>query len=491
MTPAIALAAIFFAPLIQAALVMLLPRPPGLRDVLHIGGSLVTAGFAFYLLNAVAHGASARVVFGQPLPNVDLAFTAEPLGALVAAVIAGLSVLHAAHTTGYVRATGEKAASGLMAFNALSALAAMAVAYSANLFTMFVAYQALVLVASPLAARRDVEDAGRSVRTFLATLLAPSMGLFLPAMVWTYTIAGTAEFQAGGILAGRGLDEGVANVLLVLFVVGLAMSAMPPFYQWLSGTSGASYPSLVSIQSLAVLPAGGLAVLKIAAFVFGSELNVAKLAAHALVALAGVGMCVAALIALSKQDLRERLAYSCMAQALAAVMGALLALSAGLFAAALQIVAMSCAATTLMMAAGTTAAVTGRRNAADYPGLGRVMPWTFAGFAVASASMIGMPPFAGAWAKVWLIIAAATPGAGLIWAAVLIGVAAVLTFAHLGPLAAAALAARAPTDAFKRPDGASILLATPVIIGAAATLWLLVLADPLATFLSPVWTPHS
>jgi multicomponent Na+:H+ antiporter subunit D len=128
-----------------------------------------------------------------------------------------------------------------------------------------------------------------------------------------------------------------------------------------------------------------------------------------------------------------------------------------------------------------------RTHVADYAGLGRVMPWTLAGFALASASMIGMPPFAGAWAKLWLITASA--GAGLVWAAVLVGLAAVLTFAHLGPLAAGALSAPAPDDAFKRPDGASFLLAGPVILGAAASLGLLALADALATFLSPVWTP--
>jgi multicomponent Na+:H+ antiporter subunit D len=160
----------------------------------------------------------------------------------------------------------------------------------------------------------------------------------------------------------------------------------------------------------------------------------------------------------------------------------------GIFAAALQIVAACCAAATLTMASGTIAAVTGRRNAVDYVGLGRVMPWTLAGFALASASMIGMPPFSGAWAKLWLITAAAS--SGLVWAGALVGLGAVLTFAHLGPLAANAFAGRAPTDAFKRPDGASILLAAPVILSAAATLWLLVLADPLASFLSPVWTPR-
>ena len=97
-----------------------------------------------------------------------------------------------------------------------------------------------------------------------------------------------------------------------------------------------------------------------------------------------------------------------------------------------------------------------------------------------------MPPFAGAWAKLWLITAAADTG--YVWAAVLASVAAILTFAHLGPLAANALVAKAPTDPFKRPDGASILLVAPVILSAGATFFLLVLADPLARYLSPLWS---
>jgi multicomponent Na+:H+ antiporter subunit D len=193
------------------------------------------------------------------------------------------------------------------------------------------------------------------------------------------------------------------------------------------------------------------------------------------------------LIAITRQDLRERLAYSCTAQILSAIVGALLASAAGLFASVLQLAAACCAGSTLIMASATVAAATGRTNADDFVGLGRVMPWTLSGFAVAAASMIGMPPFAGAWAKLWLIAAAARVGAP--WAAVLVGFASILTFAHLGPLAANAIAGKAPTDAFRRPDGASFFLAVPILVGAVATLSLLVLADPLANFLTPIWTP--
>ncbi|MBX3509992.1 MAG: monovalent cation/H+ antiporter subunit D family protein [Hyphomonadaceae bacterium] len=486
MTPSLALIAILAAPLVQAVLVLVLSRPPGLRDVTHIAGALVTAGLAIYLANAVANGETARIVLARPLPNVDLAFSIEPLGALMAGVVAVLGVPHAAYTAGIVRATHQKAPARMMAFMALSTAAAMAVAFSANLFSFFVAYQALALASFPIVAHGGDEDARRAARIYLATLLAAAIGVFMPAMVWTYAVAGALDFQPGGVLAGR-VDPLTANVLLVLFVFGLAMTAIPPVHRWLPAASAAPFPAMVTIHALAVLPAGGVGLLKVVAFVFGSALNDAVWAAHALLVLVGVGMCASALIALSKQDMRERLAYSCMAQSLAVVMGALLALPAGLFAAALQIVAMACAGATLLMAAGAVYAATGRTNASDYAGLGRIMPWTFAGFAIGSASMIGMPPFAGAWAKLWLITAAA--GAGLHWAAALAGLAAILTFAHLGPLAAQALAGRAPADAFKRPDGAPILLVAPIVLSAAATLWLLAAADPLANFLSPIWTP--
>ncbi len=487
MSVALALSGVLGAPFVSGLLVLLLSRPPGLRDVTHILGALVTAVCAAYLAVAIGHGESARIVLARPLPNVELAFSVEPLGALIAMVVSALGVLHAAHSAGMVRATGEKAPARLMAFMAMASGATMAVAFSANLFSFFVAYQALTLAAFALVAHRGEDDARRAARTVLGTLLAASVGLLLPGMVWTYALAGTLEFQVGGMLAGR-VDTISANVLLALYVFGVGMAATPPVHRWLTSASVAPFPALVSVYALALVPSGSLGLLKVAAYVFGAALPQVVFANTAFLALAGVGMCVAALIALSKQDMRERLAYSCMAQALAVAIGALLALPAGLFAAALQVVALCCASATLTMATGTTAAVTGRFNAVDYAGLGRVMPWTFAAFALASASMIGMPPFSGAWAKLWLITASASKG--LVWAAALVGAAAVLTFAHLGPLAASAFGGSTPTDAFKRPDGASILLVAPVILCAAATLWLLVMADPLATFLSPVWTPR-
>lgn len=489
MTPSLALLLAVALPAASALLTAILARPPGLRDVLHIGFACALAGVCVYLLQASLHQAApARFVLARPLPNVELAFVLEPLGALMGGVLGSLGVLHAVHSAGFMRAAQSPAPAQTMSFLSLAMAATMAVAYSANLFTFFVAYQALTLATFPLVALGGGDDGRRAARTYLAVLLAASVGLFLPAMVWTYALTGVIDFRVGGALAQR-VDEITANVLLVLFTLGVAMAAIPPVHGWLGASNRASFPALASIQALTVIPAGGIGVLKITAYVFGAAMHDARWAALGLMVIVGVSMCGAALVALSRQDIRERLAYSVMAQSLAAAMGALLALPAGAFAAALQLVSLSCAGATLVMAAGSVFATTGRTSVSDYAGLGRVMPWTLAAFALGAASMIGMPPFSGAWAKLWLITAAAD--AGFHWAAVMAGVTAVLTFAHLGPLAAHALAGPTPTDPFKRPDGASFLLVAPAMLSAAATLWLLVLADPLASYLAPLWAEPS
>ncbi|MES1202872.1 MAG: proton-conducting transporter membrane subunit [Pseudomonadota bacterium] len=475
-------------PLLHAVLVFLFPRPPGLRDVIHIGFSAVLAGACFAIANAVSHGQHARIIVARPLPHVDLAFSIEPLGALTAVAIAGLGLAHAVHTSGMARAEQEANPHRLMALLALSYAMAIAAAFSANLFTFFVAAQALAVATFPLAAHGVDDEARARARAYLAPLLIASAGLLLPAMVWTYARAGTLDFRAGGMLAGH-VDQISANVLVVLFVFGIASAALPPLHRWLTNSSGAGYSALVVIQATAVLPVGILGLIKISAYVLGPVLHDQQghliLAARGLVVLAAVSMCVAALMALSKQDMRERLAYSVLAQSMAAALGALLALPQGLFAAALQLVALMCASATLMMAAGAAYAATGRRDAAQYAGLGRLMPWTFAAFALGAASLIGMPPFSGAWAKLWLITASADAGAP--WAAALVGLAAILTFAHLGPLTASAVASPAPADAFKRADGASIMLVAPVVVCGAATLLLLVMANPIFLFLQPLW----
>ncbi len=285
-----------------------------------------------------------------------------------------------------------------MAAIALASAAAIAAAYSANLFSFFVVVPGAYARDVPTGcAWRRGEGPARGA-TYLATLLVSSVGLFLPAMVWTYAIAGTLEFRPGGMLAGH-VDPLTANILLALFVFGLAKIAPPPLHRWLSASSVAPYPALVSIQALAVLPAGGVGLLKISAYVFGAALHQAEIAARLLLILVGATMCVAALIALSSRICASAWLIPRWRNRWRSRWARCWRCRRACSRRTLQIVALACASATLLMAAGSVHAATGRRDAKDYAGLGQLMPWTFAAFALGSASMIGMPPFSGAWAN--------------------------------------------------------------------------------------------
>jgi multicomponent Na+:H+ antiporter subunit D len=484
MSAALLLAATLAAPLLRALAAAALVRPPGLRDVALIALAAAHAAAAIALLQATASGQGGEVVLARPLPDLAIALKPEPLGVSIAALIALLGFAHTLHTAGYLRAVREPEPARLQAFIALSVLAATGVALSANLLTLFLFYQALTLTSLPLVAHPGDSDARRGGRFYFVLLFAAAMGLLLPAIVWTHALGGGLAFKIGGVLAGRAPPP-VANVLLALFVFGFAKAAIPPLHRWIGEASAAPFPAIGAILAFTVVTAGGLGILKTTLYIFGPAMAEARVAALAILALACVTMCWAALNALGKQDIRARLAYVMIAQNAAVVAGAMIATREGAIAAVLQLIAQSFAALTLIMAFAAVYAATGRVKTTEMEGLGRLMPWTFAGAAIGAASLIGLPPLAGAWPKLWLMTAAAE--AELVWAGGLAAFASIAAFACLAPLIANAVVGEAPSGAFVRPDGASILLVAPVFLAAAATLALVAFVDPLVRFLAPIW----
>ena len=65
-------------------------------------------------------------------------------------------------------------------------------------------------------------------------------------------------------------------------------------------------------------------------------------------------------------------------------------------------------------------------------GLGRRMPWTYGAFLVGSLSIIGLPPFVGAWSKWALFVAAFETGRW--WVAAVLVVSSLLAIGYLLPV---------------------------------------------------------
>ena len=169
--------------------------------------TLVTAsGLAFTVWQIVPEimaGGRPGVTLAEVLPGISISFTVEPLGMLFAALASGLWIINSIYSIGYMRGNAEKNQTRFYVMFAVSLAATMGIAFAGNLFTLFLFYEILTLATYPLVSHKGDEKTVRSARVYLGILLATSIGLFLPAIIWTYAVTGTGDFTAGGILAGK------------------------------------------------------------------------------------------------------------------------------------------------------------------------------------------------------------------------------------------------------------------------------------------------
>lgn len=473
-------------PLVHAALVATFSRPPGLRDVIHIGASLALAAVCGLIFAAIARGETGTFVLARPLPGLELALAADRLGAVFATLASALGALSAIYTVGWMRLTRDAAPTRFMAFAALALAMTIGVALAENLFTFFVFYEGLVIATFPLLGHRSDTQSGRAAGHYLVLTLALAMGALLPAIVWTGVAADTLAFADGGILAGR-VGPTVANVLLVFYVLGIGMAALFPAHRWMTAASLANAPAGALVFAVTAASVGGFGVLRIAAHVFGEALADARVAALGVIVLAAITLVGSSLAAFVRRDLGERLAYLCVAQLAGVTAGAMLGpahadgIAAGWFAAAIQLVAYSAATATLCFSIGAIEAATGRTRIDEIDGLGRRMPWIFAALTLGALSFAGAPPLAGAWPKLWLMIAAADHGH--YWLGVAVALGSLTAFAAFVAPIARSLFAAAPKEQFAAPDGAPVLVIFPTVIAGLSTLMLLVWLNPIVGFL--------
>ncbi|HBL95183.1 MAG TPA: cation:proton antiporter, partial [Hyphomonas sp.] len=370
------------------------------REGVTLVGATALFGVVIALAMKVAGGEVPELYVGQAAPGLDFAFKLEPLGALFALVASGLWIVNSFYSIGYMRGNRERNQTRFYICFAIAIFGAMGVAMSANLFTLFVFYEVLTLSTYPLVAHKGDAAAKRGGRIYLLTLLGTSIGLFLMAVMWTWALAGqNLDFVQGGLLAGRNLDPAVASALLILFAFGIGKAALMPFHFWLPNAMVAPTPVSALLHAVAVVKAGVFTVMKVSIYIFGEDLLNATPGREFVLWVACFTIIVASLVAMTKDNLKARLAYSTIAQLSYITLGAMLATQAGFMGGALQIAAHAVGKMTLFMCAGAIYVATGLTNISDMRGLGRKMPIVFIAFFIATLSIIGIPPMAGAWAK--------------------------------------------------------------------------------------------
>jgi multicomponent Na+:H+ antiporter subunit D len=420
-----------FLPLAGALGIALCGAWPNLREAVTLLTAAVVSVIVVALFGRLQQGAVIEFQLTEPLPGLPIAFEVEPLGMLFALVAGLLWLVTSVYSIGYMRSHHEKNQTRFYAMFAIAIGCAMGTAFAGNLLTLFLWYEILTVSTYPLVAHAGSPEARRGARTYLGILLGTSIGLQLLAIVITYSLTGTLEFRKGGILAGS-LDPAWAGLLYALFVFGIGKAAVMPFHRWLPAAMVAPTPVSALLHAVAVVKAGVFTVLKVTIYIFGSSFILQSGASDWLIWFAGATIMLASLIAMTKDNLKARLAYSTVSQLSYIVLGALLASDMGLLGGSLHIAMHAVAKITLFFAAGAVLVATHKTEISDMGGLGRTMPVTFGAFLIGSLSIIGLPPFGGMWSKWYLGLGTIEAGQWLLLGVLLVS--SLLNIAYLLPI---------------------------------------------------------
>ncbi len=396
-------------PAVAAILIAAAGRWPNVREGITLATGAALLAIVYTLLPGVMAGDRPAVLLVETLPGLSIALSAEPLGMLFALIAASLWIVTSIYAIGYMRAHHEQNQTRFYVAFAIAIASTMGVAFADNMFTLFLFYEALTISTYPLVTHAGTDAAKRGGRTYLGILIGTSIAFQLLAIGWTWSVTGTLDFTDGGIFSQE-TPAWLIGVLYALFVFGIGKAALMPFHRWLPAAMVAPTPVSALLHAVAVVKAGVFTVLKVTVYLFGLDTITSAAANDWLLYVAAATILLASLIAMTKDNLKARLAYSTVSQLGYIVLGALLATPLGILGGSMHIAMHAFAKITLFFAAGAIMVAAHKTEVSQLDGLGRRMPLTFAAFAIGTFSIVGLPPFAGMWSKWYLVMATIDAG---------------------------------------------------------------------------------
>jgi multicomponent Na+:H+ antiporter subunit D len=421
-------------PLIGAGAVMATGKRPNVREACSFLAAATLFGITASLIPAVRAGKLLHFTVFELLPGLSVSLRADALSMIFAVSASFLWVLTVFYSAGYMRGLAEHAQTRFNACFALALFGAIGCAFSDNLFTLYLFYEIVSVTTYPLVAHHQDAEGYEGGRKYLVYLTTTAKGLILPAMVLLYVLSGSLDFAQNirtGILPPD-VHRGLVTALYVCCLLGFAKNGVMPLHHWLPGAMVAPTPVSALLHAVAVVKVGVFSTVRTMLYVFGVDrmdaLNLGLPTAY----FVSFTILAASVVALSKDNLKLRLAYSTVSQLSYVILGVALLKPAAIEGGLVHIANHAFSKITLFFCAGAIYVATHKKNISEMRGLGRAMPFTFGAFAVAALSMIGAPPAAGFISKWYLLLGALDAGSLLVIGVLIIST--ILNAAYFAPV---------------------------------------------------------
>ncbi|MGD8783195.1 MAG: monovalent cation/H+ antiporter subunit D family protein [Thioalkalispiraceae bacterium] len=454
-------------PLIAAPIVAVLPngRLPWLIS------SLITWA-VFYLaiiqLINVTTGGVISYELGGWAPPWGIEYRIDSANALVALIVSGIAALSTPYAlTSVAKEIPEQQLSLFYAAFLLCFTGLLGITLTGDIFNLFVFLEISSLSSYALISLGKKRQALTAAYQYL---IMGTIGatFFLIGVGLLYAETGTLNMMDLSQRLPTIFDHRTVHTGFAFILIGIALKlALFPLHLWLPNAYTYA-PSVVTVFLAAT--ATKVAVYVMVRIIFGVfNLNlIESTPTDELFLLLGIaGILATSIYAILQRDAKRLLAYSSVAQigymALGIGFGSVLGLTATfvhLFNHALMKAA-------LFMAIGAIVYRIGSSRIEELHGLGKQMPWTFAGIVIGGLSLIGIPGTAGFISKWYLVLAAIEQQSWLIVVVILIG--SLLAVVYIWKLVEVMYFRPSPADDTRNIQEAPMGLLIPM--------WILVLAN--------------
>jgi multicomponent Na+:H+ antiporter subunit D len=391
-----------------ALLIIASGKRPNLREFWSVAAGVIKLAIVVSMVPVILDGKTIEYTLFHLLPGIDIKFKVDTFSILFALGASFLWILTSFYSIGYMRTLNEHAQTRYFTCFAVALSTTMGVAFSANLFTMFLFYEGLTIITYPLVGHKDTPEAKAGARKYAIYLLGAAKAFLVAAIILTYNLAGTLEFSGGGLFpeAVKAAHPLLLSVIFIMFLFGFAKNAVMPFHGWLPAAMVAPTPVSALLHAVAVVKTGVFTILSVIFFVFGTDLMGNLGVDSFTLVFTSITIVVASAIALSRDNLKARLAFSTISQLSYIVLGAALLTPSGMTGGIIHITNHAFSKITLFFCAGSIYVSTHKTEISQLSGIAKRMPWTMAAFAIATLSMIGVPPVCGFITKWYLVIGA-------------------------------------------------------------------------------------
>lgn len=377
----------------------------------------VLASFVVILimLGRIAAGEAMEMVFFS-LAGAEFVLRADAFSAVFALVCNFLWILSIVYAIGYMEE--HRNHRRFFTFYVLNLGVACGIAFSGNLFTLFIFYKLLTLTTFPLVAHSQTEEARKATLNYVYYSVASgAMILFTVITLQSYLNQGfitQLTFTPGGVSGILSSDLGF-NLTLAFIVgfIGFAVkAAMVPFHRWLPGAMVAVAPVSALFHAVAVVNTGVFGIVRLVYYIYGPDWVATSGLYLGLVFFAIFTMIMGSLRALGEDELKLRLAYSTISQMGYLTLGTVLLMPASLTGTMLHFFNHAFLKITLFFCAGIIISMTGKTKISQMAGIGKRYPRTMVAFSIAALGLVGVPPICGYLIKLYLLKASIETGGG-------------------------------------------------------------------------------